>query len=334
MNLNIEADDKSEFTIIVDELNGDQLKVKGNAQLNTGISPNGQLFLLGLYELTEGSYDLSLEVLKKQFIIRKGSQMLWTGDPMKADIDITAVYPINADLSQLNAAGKEFGKTPLNVLLKIQGNLTAPVIKFEIEPQADILSRNVVSKINDNILTQLNNNSSEVNKQAFALLVMNRFISEQSGSSSAALNAEGIARQSVSQLLSDQLNLLASDLVKGVNLNFDLNSSNESGKARTDLNVGLSKGFLDDRLTIAVGRNFEIENQGKSASSTEIFDNISVNYALTRDGRYVVRAYRKNQFQTVLEGYVVETGVSFVVTMDYDAFREIFQKNSGSKNEK
>lgn len=334
MNLNIEADDKSEFTIVVDELNGDQLKVKGNAQLNTGIAPNGQLFLLGLYELTEGSYDLSLEVLKKQFIIRKGSQMLWTGDPMKADIDITAVYPINADLSQLSSYGAEFGKTPLNVLLKIQGNLTAPVIKFEIEPQADILSRNVVNKINDNILTQLNNNSSEVNKQAFALLVMNRFITEQSGTPGAGLSAEGIARQSVSQLLSDQLNLLASDLVKGVNLNFDLNSSNDGGTARTDLNVGLSKGFLNDRLTIAVGRNFEIENSGNAPSSTEIFDNISVNYALTRDGRYMARAYRKNQFQTVLEGYVVETGVSFVITMDYDAFREIFQKSTGSKNEK
>lgn len=333
MNLNLEADDKSEFTIVVDELNGDQLKVKGNAQLNTGIAPNGQLFLLGLYELTEGSYDLSLEVLKKQFIIRKGSQLLWTGDPMKADIDITAVYPITADLSQLSSYGAEFGKTPLNVLLKIQGNLTAPVIKFEIEAQSDILSRNVVSKINDNILTQLNNNSSEVNKQAFALLVMNRFITEQTGTSSGGLSAEGIARQSVSQLLSDQLNLLASDLVKGVNVNFDLNSSTEGGKARTDLNVGLSKGFLNDRLTVAVGRNFEIENSGNAPSSTEVFDNISVNYALTRDGRYMVRAYRKNQFQTVLEGYVVETGVSFVVTMDYDAFREIFQKSAGSKNE-
>lgn len=332
MNLNLEADDKSEFTIVVDELNGDQLKVKGNAQLNTGIAPNGQLFLLGLYELTEGSYDLSLEVLKKQFMIRKGSQLLWTGDPMKADIDITAVYPITADLSQLSSYGAEFGKTPLNVLLKIQGNLTAPVIKFEIEAQSDILSRNVVNKINDNILTQLNNNSSEVNKQAFALLVMNRFITEQTGTSSGGLSAEGIARQSVSQLLSDQLNLLASDLVKGVNVNFDLNSSTEGGKARTDLNVGLSKGFLNDRLTIAVGRNFEIENSGNAPSSTEIFDNISVNYALTRDGRYMVRAYRKNQFQTVLEGYVVETGVSFVVTMDYDAFREIFQKSAGGKN--
>lgn len=333
MNLNVEADDESEFTIIMDELNGDQLKVKGNAQLNTGIAPNGQLFLLGLYELTEGSYDLSLEVLKKQFMIKKGSQLLWTGDPMKADIDITAVYPISADLSQLSTYGKEFGKTPLNVLLKIQGNLTAPVIKFEIEPQSDILSRTVVNKINDNILNQLNNNSSEVNKQAFALLVMNRFISDQSGSSDGSLNAAGIARQSVSQLLSDQLNMLASDLVKGVNLNFDLNSSNIGGKAQTDLNVALSKGFMNDRLTIAVGRNFEIENSGNAPSSTEIFDNISVNYALTKDGRYMVRAYRKNQFQTVLEGYVVETGVSFVVTMDYDAFREVFQKSTTGKNE-
>jgi len=47
MSLNIEADDKSEFTIVVDELNGDNLKVKGNARLNAGLSADGQPFILG-----------------------------------------------------------------------------------------------------------------------------------------------------------------------------------------------------------------------------------------------------------------------------------------------
>ena len=55
----LEADEKSEMTIVVDELNGDNLKVRGKAQLNAGISSNGQPYILGIYSLTEGSYDLS-----------------------------------------------------------------------------------------------------------------------------------------------------------------------------------------------------------------------------------------------------------------------------------
>ena len=49
ISLNLEADDRSQLTIVVDELNGDNLKVKGNAQLNAGVSANGQPYILGLY---------------------------------------------------------------------------------------------------------------------------------------------------------------------------------------------------------------------------------------------------------------------------------------------
>lgn len=330
LSLNIEADDKSQFTIVIDELNGDNIKVKGNAQLNTGIAPNGQLYLLGLYELTEGSYDLTFEVLKKQFTIQKGSTILWTGDPMAAEVDITAIYTVRADLAALGSAPRQdLGKVPLDVQLKINGSLLNPAVTFDIVASST-LNRDDARSIEQNSgLAALRNNTAELNKQVFALLILNKFITDQrTSTSSSGLNAEGIARQSVSQLLTDQLNLLASDLIKGVNVNFNLNSQAEGGAARTDLNVGLSKAFLNDRLTVAVGRNFELENSNANASSSnQIFDNVALNYALTKDGKYLVRAYRKNQYQAVLQGFIVETGVSFIVTLEYDHFRELFQKD-------
>jgi len=39
-----------------------------------------------------------------------------------------------------------------------------------------------------------------------------------------------------------------------------------------------------------------------------------------------LRAYTKNQFEVTLDGYVVETGLSFVVTLDYDKFNELFRR--------
>lgn len=332
LSLNIEVDDESQLTIVIDELNGDNIKVKGNAQLNTGIAPNGQLYLLGLYELTEGSYDLTFEVLKKQFTIQKGSQILWTGDPLEAEVDITAVYTVNADISALGATPASLGKVPLDVKLIINGNLSSPIVTFDIGVSDRVGEEDARRIEQSNVLANLRNNTADLNKQVFALLVLNRFIADPSASSSSSssgLNAEAIARQSVSQLLSDQLNLLASDLIQGVNVNFNLNSTAEGATARTDLNVGLSKAFLNDRLTVSVGRNFELENTGRTgAASTEIFDNVAVNYALTEDGRYLVRAYRKNQYQAVLQGFIVETGVSFIITLDYDRFRELFQNNA------
>ena len=50
---------------------------------------------------------------------------------------------------------------------------------------------------------------------------------------------------------------------------------------------------------------------------------ISVDYQLTRDGRYLIRVYRLNEYEGVVEGQVIETGVSFILTFDYDKFKRI-----------
>ena len=333
INLDIAVDDKSEFKVVIDELNGDNIRLKGNAQLNTGIAPNGQLFLLGSYDVTEGSYDLTLEILKRQFEIQKGSTLLWTGDVMKADLNITAQYEVMVDPGSIDPRYKGDRKIPIEVQIVITGNLTTPNINFNI-----VTGPNVSTEVAGNIQAQtfwadMQNNPAEKNKQAFALLITNKFITDQS-SSGFNLNssAEAVARQSVSQLLSDQLNNLASDLVKGVDLNINLNSTaDQSTGARTDLNLGLSKAFLNDRLKISVGKNFELESQTNTPSSTQVFDNVALDYSLSKDGRYLFRGYRKNQYQSILEGFIIETGVSFIVTADYDLFRELFQKQ---KNEK
>ncbi|MEO7445466.1 MAG: hypothetical protein ABIT96_10885, partial [Ferruginibacter sp.] len=66
---------------------------------------------------------------------------------------------------------------------------------------------------------------------------------------------------------------------------------------------------------------------GKAGTNSNSFmPDVSVAYKLTKDGRYAIRAYRKNQYEVVLDGYVVENGVSFIVTMDYDKFYELFRK--------
>ncbi|MBA4852205.1 translocation/assembly module TamB domain-containing protein [Emticicia sp. BO119] len=334
MALNIEVDDKSQLTIIIDEVNGDNLKIKGNAQLNTGITPSGEFYIFGLYELTSGQYDLTFEVLKRQFTIEKGSTLLWTGDPMKAQIDITAAYSLNTELTSLSdeARARYYGKVPVKVLLKMQGNLSSPDISFGIVLDETRASSDVKNFVEEKgLFKTFENDPVAMNKEVFSLLILNRFSGQQSSDFFSGAGAEAIARQSVSKLLTDQLNVLAGDLIKGVKLDFNLNSDFSAAQTggtgvRTDLNVGLSKAFLNDRLTVSVGRNFQIENTtGIQKSSTEIFDNIALNYNLTKDGRYLFRAYRKNEF-FILDGYVQETGVSFAVTLNYETFKELFSK--------
>ncbi|GAB3267444.1 translocation/assembly module TamB domain-containing protein [Larkinella harenae] len=349
IDLSLEANETSEITVIVDELNGDNLRIKGNARLNVGISQSGAISLLGRYDVTEGEYSLTYEVLKRTFSIQKGSNLTWTGDPLRAQLDITAIYQTTATPSnlianetseQLRTASKQ--KLPFNVLLKMKGLLSSPDISFDINipEEGFVASRTVIDAVNSK-LTQLRQDPSQLNKQVFGLMVLGSFIAETSSSSSGGgINTEEIARSSVSKILSDQLERFASSLLKGFDVNFDLLSSSQSAGAnntvgsRTDLNVGVSRSFLQGRLTVSVGRNFVLENNtGINRNPNEVFDNLSLNYNLTRDGRYMLRGYRKSDYQAVLEGYIIETGVGFVITVDYNLLRDVFRKPAANENQ-
>jgi hypothetical protein len=90
---------------------------------------------------------------------------------------------------------------------------------------------------------------TELNKQVFALLLLNRFIGENPFASEGGSSVASIARESASKILSQQLNNLAGNLISGVELNFDLNTAKttlQDNENKTDLSVGVSKKLLND----------------------------------------------------------------------------------------
>jgi len=132
-------------------------------------------------------------------------------------------------------------------------------------------------------------------------------------------------------MLSQQLNSLASDLIAGVELNFDLESTDDYStgeqNTRTNLNVGVSKKLFNDRLKVNIGSNFGLEGeQRQNEQMTNIAGDISLDYMLSKDGRYTLRAYRKDEYQVALQGQIIETGLGFIITLDYNEFKEIYRK--------
>lgn len=348
VSVNIEIVKEAALTMIIDKGNGDYLNLKGEAQLTGGIDESGKTTLTGRYEFSEGAYEMTFNLIKRKFDIQKGSYILWTGEPTTADINITAVYeietaPIDLLDDQLGGVSPAVRNTykqriPFQTLLKMKGELLKPEISFDIIlPDGNYNVATDIISASKTKLAQLRQEPGELNKQVFALLLLGRFIGENPFASEAGgTNAGAIARQSVSKILSQQLNNLASDLVQGVELDFDLESREDyttgSREDRTDLNVGLSKRLLNDRLKVTVGSSFGIEGpQQANEETTNIAGDLSADYQLTKDGRYMVRAYRKNQYQVALQGQVIETGVAFIITMDYNKFRELFHRTEEEK---
>lgn len=342
--VSVSVDEDAEFNLIIDEANGDYLHVKGVADLTAGIDPSGKMSLTGRYELHEGAYSFSFNQLKREFLIDKGSTILWTGDAMNADVDVTAVYtaetaPLSLVKSQLAEADQSVintykQKLPFRIILTMKGKLLQPDITFDIDlPEKNYgVSSEIVSTVQAK-LAELRTQPSELNKQVFAVLLLNRFIAEDPFQNDARGGGiSSLARQSASKLLSEQLNNLVGGLIAGVELSFDINSMEDytTGELqnRTDLTVGLSKQLLDDRLKVSVGSNFELEGpQEANRKTTNIAGDVSAEYQLSKDGNYLLRAYRKDEY-IIVQGQVIETGIGFVFTADYENLKDLFSKKT------
>jgi len=140
-------------------------------------------------------------------------------------------------------------------------------------------------------------------------------------------------------MLNDQLNNIAGDLLGGVNLSFNLESTDDytTGelKNRTDLNVTASKQLLNDRINVSIGSNFELEGPRQPRqSSNNVAGDIAVDYQLSKDGRYKLRAYRRNQYQVAVEGQVIETGLGFIINLDYNKFKEILARKTEEEKQR
>ena len=347
-NLNLEVEPDAKLSIILDPATRDELRVQGSAQINAVVNPNGDLSLAGTYYLKDGSYQLNYGPVLKKFTLQSGSTITMSGDPLNAVVDITAIYDINA--TALDLVGNEIGgstaaenliyrrKVPFQVLLTIKGSISQPELSFDIviKEKAEGVSYEMTTTI-DNKLQQLRKDPSAMNKQVFALLAFNRFIGDQSTDffgGGGLVNTNLFTNASVTGFLNAAVEQLAGNIIKGVDIDISLkNVDDDPAAKRTDLNVGLAKSFLDDRLNVSFGKNFTIagdEPTGRGTNGSnngmQFLPDINTTYKISKDGRYLFRAYRRNQYEAILDGYFIETGVAFSLTMDYDRFKELIKR--------
>lgn len=345
LNMNIAVEEEARFNVVIDPATGDMLSVKGEANLNTQINPDGTVGLAGVYTLKEGFYELNYSLVKRKFEIQEGSEIKFAGDPLKAEVDITAEYtalipPYELVENEIDETNSIYYKQrlPFSVVLKLSGELLEPEVTFDITlpEERNYRANPEVINIVQGKLQQMRNNPSEMNKQVFAALILNKFLATDPLETFGGTSTEYVARQSASRFLSAQLNRLTDELVTGLDVNIDLQSTEDyttgAKRNRTDLNLSATKQLFDERLSVTVGNNFELEGtqEGNNNNSNLIPGNLAVDYKLSRDGRYLVRIFRRRDNINIVEGVAIETGVSFVITLDYNRFRNIF---TGKKRE-
>lgn len=341
----IEVDKDATLKLLLDPSSADSLVVKGDAALSFAMDRSGKMSLTGAYHLNEGAYIISLQqVIKRKFEIISGSTIIWNGDPLDATISINASYTVRAapyDLVANQMAGLsdvEKGgykqQYPFIVLLKLRGDILKPEISFEIQLQPE--DKGILGGAVNQKLKLLNEDASLLNKQVFALLILGRFIQENPLQTETDI-ASTLVSSSVKNFLSTQLEKLSAKALPGVEMNFDVQSFDDyetgTAKQRTQVEIGVKKQLFKERLSVKIGGAVDVEgDKAKENSVSDIASDVILEYKLTKDGRYLLKAFRHNQYEGAIDGLLVETGGGIVYVREFNQWKQfILDPNKGKK---
>ncbi|MDQ0333939.1 translocation/assembly module TamB domain-containing protein [Formosa algae] len=348
VNANFSIPKEAKVTLVIDKNTGDNFMTSGQGNFLFNMDTNGRMNLSGVYTVSSGHYEMSLyQLVKRKFELVAGSQVTWSGNPFDANLDVQALYNVETSASALMAAQisgsssstqNEFKQTlPFEVYLNVDGELMHPKISFNLDmPEED---QGAVSGQVYGRLQQVNQQEGELNRQVFSLLVMNRFYPE-SGSDGSDGGFASIARDNLNDAISDQLNMFSDKLLgsSGVELDFGLNSftdySGDSSQQRTQLEVAAQKKLFNDRVIVRVGSDVDIEGSSASGEETPLIGDVSLEYLITPSGKYRLKAFQKNEFESVIDGQTIVSGLALIFTKEFNKFEELWSALFNSEQEK
>ncbi len=175
VNLQLDITPNAELVLVPDPNTGDEIRARGNGSLRVVIKGSKDVNLFGRYEIESGSYRFIYQhLIQRDFSIVKGGSFNFTGDPLAAQVDMSAVYSLDAKLTDLLSAEELAGlnlnrsSIPVNCLLNVSGELQQPKIQLGLEfPNAgDDLKRTIQNLINADEM---------LNQQIVFLLLFGRF---------------------------------------------------------------------------------------------------------------------------------------------------------------
>ncbi|WP_435134720.1 translocation/assembly module TamB domain-containing protein [Formosa sp. A9] len=336
------------FTLILDESTGDNFQTSGDGDFVFRMDPNGRMNLSGVYTVSGGHYEMSLyQLVRRKFELVPGSRVSWSGNPLDANMDVKALYNVKTSSLPLMASqisgsdpavkNKYKQVLPFEVYLNIDGELMQPKISFKLDMPEDeqgAISGQVYGRVQ-----QVNQQEGELNRQVFSLLVMNRFYPE-SGSDGSSGGFASIARDNLNDAISDQLNMFSDKLLgsTGLELDFGLNSFTDyqgsSPEQRTQLDVAAQKKLFNERVIVRVGSAVDIEGSDPTGEEAPLIGDVSLEYLITPSGKYRLKAFQKNEFESVIDGQTIVSGLALIFTQEFNKFRDLWDAMLHSKEER
>src|SRR5690606_807304 len=138
----------------------------------------------------------------------------------------------------------------------------------------------------------------------------------------------------------DQLNNFSDKLLgkSGFDINFGLDSYTDyqglTPQDRTQLDIAAQKKLFHDRVIVSVGSSVDIQGSAAPGEETPLIGNVSIEYLLTENGRYRLKGFSRNEFESVIDGQTIVSGIALIFTQEFNKFNELWNAMFKSETKK
>lgn len=301
----------AEVEVILDRNTGHGMKGKGFGSLLFKINTLGKFNMWGDFQAYEGTYNFKYGgLIDKKFAVRKGGSISWEGNPMRAQLNLEAVYKTTANPAVLLDNSSFNTKVPVEVVIGIRGDLTSPEPDFNIEfpTVSNVLKSEIQYKLNDKDVRQT---------QALYLL-----------SSGGFLSPEGVSQSDFSGSLFETASSILGGIIQSddekfkVGLNF-IGADRRIGKETDGRFVATISSKINERITI----NGKLGVPFGGINESAIVGDVEVLYRVNEDGTLNLRLFNKeNDINYIGQGIGYTQGLGVSYEVDFDTFKELVNK--------
>ncbi|MCK7590901.1 translocation/assembly module TamB [Subsaxibacter sp. CAU 1640] len=317
LDFDLDVNQNADIEIVIDRKSGSTIQGSGEGNLLIEINTNGKFNMYGDFVIYRGTYNFAYGgLVQKKLEVERGGNLQWNGDPMKAQVNLRAIYKTNANPSVLldNPINRSI---PVNVELNLSGQLEQPDLDFTFG------FPNVSSTIKSELDYRLETKESR-DYQGVFLLATGSFASELSLGQQAYGTVEDRVNNLFNSLFSDE-----NDKVQ-VGVNFE--SGEVTPEYQTDDRLGLT---LSTKISDRVLFNGKVGVPVGGVNQTVIAGDAEIELLLNDDGTLSAKFFnRENNIRNFGEeiGYAQGLGLSYNV--EFDTFKELLQIIFSGKNKK
>jgi hypothetical protein len=311
LEFDLDITPNAEVEVILDRISGHGMKGKGNGTLLFKINTLGKFNMWGDFQAYEGTYNFKYGgIIDRKFDVKKGGYISWEGDPMKARLNLEAVYKTTSNPAVLLENSSFNKKVPVEVIIGVRGDLASPEpdFNFEFPTVSNVLKSEIQYKLNDKDVRQT---------QALYLL-----------SSGGFLSSEGVSQSDFSRSIFETATGLLGGIIKTNNdkFNVDFNvisADKRIGKESDGRFVATISSKINERVTF----NGKVGVPFGGINETAIIGDVEIQYRVNEDGTLNLRIFNKeNDINYIGQGISYTQGLGVSYEVDFDTFKDLVNK--------